>query len=70
MTLLPLVTALHSHSSNNFQVVIITPDMLPYASLEYGILSYIKMVLYESDYAVGLAVLIENLHLVSQQIEI
>jgi len=44
--------------------------MLQYAFLEHSILSCIKIILYEPEYAVGLAVLIENSLPVSQQTEI
>jgi len=44
--------------------------MLHCAFLEHGILSCIKIILYESEYAVSLAVLIEHIFPVSQQTEI
>jgi len=44
--------------------------MLRCAFLEHDILLCIKIILYEPEYAVGLAVLIENILPVSQQTEI
>jgi len=44
--------------------------VLRYAFLEHSMLSCIKITLYEPEYAVGLAVLIENSLPISRQTEI